>query len=482
MSGQGDLEAAELRRHAERVTEWIASYLSEEGERLPVLSRVRPGDIQKSLPPSPPREGEPLQKILDDFEALVVPGITHWNQPGFLAYFANSSTVPAILGEYLSAALNVNGMLWKSSPAATELEIVAVDWLRQLLGLPEGLFGVIQDTASASSLVALAAAREAVPGLDVRRRGLVGQARLRMYASEQAHSSIEKAGIVLGIGQEGLRKIPTDSEFRLDPEALARAIREDRDDGFTPFAVTATVGTTSTSSIDPVGAIASICRREDLWLHVDAAYAGSAACVPELRWLLDGCERADSIVVNPHKWLFVPMDLSVLYTPHPGRVHSAFSLVPDYLKTPEDAVAPNLMDYGVSLGRRFRALKLWMVIRAFGARGLAERIARHIEIAQSFRSWIEDDDAFEVVAPAPLSLVCFRARGAGLEPERQDELNQRLMDRLNESGEAFISHTRLGERLVLRLAIGNIRTELRHVRRAYEILRDGERELRKSSD
>ena len=299
-----------------------------------------------------------------------------------------------------------------------------------------------------------------------------------MYTSEQAHSSVEKAGIVLGIGQEGLRKIPTDNEFRLDPSALARAIREDRDDGFTPFAVTATVGTTSTSSIDPVRAIASICRQENIWLHVDAAYAGSAACVPELRWLLDGCEDADSVVVNPHKWLFVPIDLSVLYTRRPEQVRSAFSVVPDYLKTPEDAHAPNLMDYGVSLGRRFRALKLWMVIRAFGARGLAERIARHVEIAQSFRSWIEEDDAFEIVAPTPLSLVCFRARGEGLEAARQDDLNQRLMESLNESGEAFISHTRLGERLVLRLAIGNIRTEERHVRRAYEILRDTERELR----
>ncbi len=478
MSGGDVVGAEELRRHAERVTEWIATYLSGEGERLPVLSRARPGDLQSSLPASPPDDGEPLQRILDDFEALVVPGITHWNQPGFLAYFANSSTVPAILAEYLSAALNVNGMLWKSSPAATELEIVAVAWLRQLLGLPDGLFGVIQDTASASTLVALAAARETVPGLEVRRRGLVGQARLRMYASEQAHSSVEKAGIVLGVGQEGLRKIPTDDEFRLDAGALARAIREDRESGFTPFAVTATVGTTSTSSIDPVPEIASICRQEGVWLHVDAAYAGPAACVPELRWLLDGCELADSIVVNPHKWLFVPIDLSVLYTPHPERVRAAFSLVPDYLKTPEDAVAPNLMDYGVSLGRRFRALKLWMVIRAFGARGLAERIARHVEIAQSFRSWIEADPAFEVVAPSPLSLVCFRARGVGLPPERQDELNQRLMDRLNGSGEAFISHARLHGRFVLRLAIGNVRTEERHVRRAYEILRDTERELR----
>jgi aromatic-L-amino-acid decarboxylase len=323
---------------------------------------------------------------------------------------------------------------------------------------------------SSTTLVAMAAAREAVPGLDVRRRGLVGQARLRMYASEQAHSSVEKAGIVLGIGQEGFRTIPVDDEYRMDPGALARAVAKDRAEGFTPFAVTATVGTTSTTSIDPVGAIADVCEREGLWLHVDTAYAGSAAAVPELRWVLAGCERADSLVVNPHKWMFVPVDLSVLYTRRPEAVRSAFSLLPEYLRTAEDAVAPNLMDYGVSLGRRFRALKLWIVIRAFGADGIAARLRGHVRLARLFRGLVEADPGFEIVAPSPLSVVCFRARFPGSSPEEEDRRNAEMMDAVNASGDAYLSHTKLKGRTVLRLAVGNLRTEERHVRRAFELL------------
>jgi aromatic-L-amino-acid/L-tryptophan decarboxylase len=404
-------------------------------------------------------------------ERRIVPGLTHWNHPGFFAYFSNSSTAPAILAEMLCTAFNVNAMLWKTSPAATELEVLVLDWLRQMTGLSEALFGVIQDSASTSTLVGLAAAREAVPGLDVRRRGLAGSMRLRMYASEQAHSSVEKAGIVLGIGQEGLRKVPVDAEFRMDPRALALAVAEDRAAGWTPFAVTATVGSTSTTSIDPVPEIADVCERERLWLHVDAAYAGSAAVVPELRWLLRGCERADSLVMNPHKWLFVPVDLSAFYTRRPEVVKAAFSLVPEYLRTAEDAVAPNMMDYGVSLGRRFRALKLWMVIRAFGHEGLASRIREHVRLARVFREWVEADPAFEVVAPSPLSVVCFRWRGDGLSAAEADRANERILDGVNLSGEAYLSHTKLRGRVVLRLAVGNVRTEERHVRRAWERLR-----------
>jgi aromatic-L-amino-acid decarboxylase len=293
-----------------------------------------------------------------------------------------------------------------------------------------------------------------------------------MYASEHAHSSVEKAGIVLGIGQDGLRKVPADSAFRMDPAALERAIAEDRAAGLLPFAVTATVGTTSTTSIDPVPAIAALCERERLWLHVDTAYAGPAGIVPELRFVLDGCERADSLVLNPHKWLFVPMDLSVLYTRRPDVLKRAFSLVPEYLRTPEDEVAPNLMDYGVALGRRFRSLKLWMVLRAFGREGLAARLREHVRLAQVFRSWVEADPAFEITAPTPLSVVCFRARGAGLAPLEVDALNERLMARVNATGEAYISHTKLNERLTLRVAIGNIRTEERHLRRAWDLIRE----------
>jgi aromatic-L-amino-acid decarboxylase len=425
----GDVDLDEFRREARRLVDWVVDYLGNV-ERYPVLSGLRPG----------------------------------------AAYFPSSASAPGILGEILTAALSVNGMLWKTSPAATEMEMTVLDWLRQMLGLPEGLFGVIQDTASASTLVALAAAREAVPGLDARRRGLVGQARLRMYASMEAHSSIEKAGIVLGIGQDGCRKIPTDSSFRMDPEALRRAIAEDRAAGFTPFAVTASVGTTSTTSIDPVREIAEVCARERLWLHADAAYGGSAALDVGMRHVLDGCERADSLVVNPHKWMFVPLDLSVLYTRRPEVVRAAFSLLPDYLRTAEETAVPNLMDYGVSLGRRFRALKLWMVLRAFGHDGMAARIREHVRLARLFREWVESDARFEVMAPMPFSTVCFRGRFAARTPDEQDEANQRLMDGVNGTGEIYMSHTRLGGRLTLRLAVGNLRTQERHVRRAWELI------------
>jgi aromatic-L-amino-acid decarboxylase len=322
-----------------------------------------------------------------------------------------------------------------------------------------------------STLVALAAARQLTGGPEVRQRGLAGGPRLRMYASEHAHSSVEKAGIVLGIGQQGLRKVPADAEFRMIPAALASAIDEDRRSGWTPFAVTATVGTTSTTSIDPVPAIAEVCEREGLWLHVDGAYGGCAAVVPELRPVLDGCDRADSLVVNPHKWLFVPLDLSAFYTRRPEAVREAFSLVPDYLLTPERDSIPDLMDYGVSLGRRFRALKLWLVLRAFGTRGIADRIREHVRLARLFRTWAEQDPRFEIAAPTPLSVVCFRLRFPDLAAADEDAANERAMAAVNASGEVYLSHTKLGGRTVLRLAVGNIRTEERHVRRAFELLK-----------
>jgi aromatic-L-amino-acid/L-tryptophan decarboxylase len=472
----GDVDLEEFRAQGHRLIDWIARYLGGV-ESLPVLARVRPGEVRARVPSSPPAQAEPLAGILEDVDRVVMPGMTHWNHPGFLAYFANSSPAPAVLAEALAAALNANAMLWKTAPAATELELATLDWLRQMLGLPAGLFGVIQDTASVSTLVALAAAREAVPGLDVRRRGLVGQARLRMYASDQAHSSIEKAGMVLGIGQDGFRAVASDGSFRMDPRALRAAIREDRAAGWTPFAVTATVGTTSTTSIDPVPAIADVCQEEKLWLHVDAAYAGSAAVAPELRWVLEGVERADSLVINPHKWMFVPLDLSVLYTRRPDVLRNAFSLVPEYLRTAEETVAPNLMDYGVSLGRRFRALKLWMVIRAFGVDGIAARIREHVRLAQLFREWIEADPGFERSAPAPLSVVCFRARFPGVPDAEADRRNEALMEAVNASGQAYLSHTKLHGRTVLRVAVGNIHTEERHLRRAFELLQGEARRL-----
>jgi aromatic-L-amino-acid decarboxylase len=359
----GDMPPEEFRRHAYAVVDWMADYLANVGE-YPVLAQVQPGEVAARLPASAPQSGEGVQEILRDFRDVVVPGVTHWNHPDFFAYFAITGSGPGILGEMLSAALNTNAMLWRTGPAQTELEERTLDWLRQLMGLPEGFHGTIQDTASISTLVAIAAAREAA-GLGVREEGMSGRdlPRLRVYASQEVHSSIDKAGITLGIGMAGTRKIATDDEFRMDPAALEAAIVEDRAAGVHPLCVVATVGTTSTTSIDPVAAIADVCERHGVWLHVDAAYGGSAALVPELRHVLDGAERADSLVVNPHKWMFVPVDCSVLYSRRPEIIRRAFSLVPEYLITPEGASVTNLMDYGPALGKRFRALKLWMVLR-----------------------------------------------------------------------------------------------------------------------
>jgi aromatic-L-amino-acid decarboxylase len=470
----GDLDPEEFRRHGHRVVDWIAEYLRNP-ERFPVLARVGPGDVRGALPPAAPEVPEPLDAILRDFEAIVVPGVTHWNHPAFFAYFAISGSAPGILGELLAAALNVNAMLWRTSPAATELEEVALDWLRQLVGLPPAFRGVIYDTASIASLCALAAAREAA-GLAVRERGLAGRAglpRLRVYASEQAHSSIEKAAIVLGLGQAGLRKVPVDAEFRMDAAALARAVAEDRRAGWWPVAVVATVGTTATTSIDPVPAIADIAAREGLWLHVDAAYGGAAAILPSHRAVLSGAERADSLVVNPHKWLFTPVDCSAFFCRRPGVLKRAFSLVPPYLETPEGSAVENYMDYGPQLGRRFRALKLWMVLRAYGRAGLAARLAEHVRLARLFASWIDADPDWERLAPVPFSTVCFRARPRGLPDDdpRLDAWNRQILEGVNATGEAFLSHAVLAGRYALRLAIGNIRTTERHVQRAWELLR-----------
>jgi aromatic-L-amino-acid decarboxylase len=456
-------DAATFRRAAQHAVDRLVTYL-EEIERRPVLSTLAPGALRAALPPAPPHDPEPIDRAIDEVFDTIAPALTHWNHPGFFAYFASSSSAPGILGELLSAAFNSNAMLWRTGPAATELELVTLDWLRQAIGLPEPRFGAIQDTASTSTLVALAAARGTVTEHDVRVRGLAGGPRLRIYASQEAHSSVEKAAIVLGLGQEGVVRIGTDDAFRMSPPALEQAITSDKAAGWRPLAVVATVGTTSTTSIDPVPEIAAIAERHHLWLHVDAAYAGTAAIEPTLRFLMNGVERADSLVVNPHKWMFVPVDLSVLYTRRPEAVRAALSLVPDYLQTPEHPDAPNLMDYGVALGRRFRSLKLWLVLRAFGTRGIAERIREHVRLAGLFRSWVEADARFEVVAPQPLSVVCFRLRGA------DDAGNQALIDAVNATGEVYLSHTKLRNRVVIRMAIGSLRTEERHVRRAWDLL------------
>jgi len=415
-----------------------------------------------------------MEQIIADVDRLIAPALTHWSHPSFFAYFATSTSGPGIFGELLSAAFDNKSMLWRTSPASTELEEVALDWLRQMMGLDPGMIGIIYDTASVSSMHAIAAAREGVEQR-VREEGMSGRPDLpllRVYVSEQAHSSIEKAVITLGLGQRGLRKIPTDSEFRMDADALADAINEDKRNGYLPFCIVATVGTTSTSSIDPVEKIVPISEEHTMWLHVDAAYAGSAAVVPEFRHILKGCERADSLVTNPHKWLFTPFDLSVLYCRHMDLLKRAFSLVPEYLRTPEQEKVRSGSDYGIQLGRRFRALKLWMVMRYFGHEGLAARIREHCRVARLFASWVDESTDWELLAPVPLALVCFRAKPADVAPEKLDALNEAIMHRVNASGRALLSHTRLNDKLTLRLSVGNIRTTEQHVLQVWQLLNE----------
>jgi aromatic-L-amino-acid decarboxylase len=474
----GDMSAEQFRRYGHEVVDWIADYLS--APRLPVMSRSAPGQIGESLPKSPPAQGERMQDILDDFEKLIMPGVTHWNHPSFFAYIANSSSGPGILGEMLSAALNVNAMLWRTSPAATELEEVTLDWLRQMLSLPREFSGVIYDTASISTLCAIAAAREAVSEIRVREDGLAGAPgriapRLRLYTSEHAHSSVEKGAITLGLGKSSVRLIPADSAFRMDASLLARAVEEDRAQGFRPFCVVATAGTTSTGAIDPVPDIAEICERERLWLHVDAAYGGPAGMLPEKKHVLAGFDRADSIVVNPHKWLFVPVDLSALFCGKMDVLKRAFSLVPEYLRTAEASSVNNYMDYGPQLGRRFRAIKLWFVIRYFGVEGITARIREHLQLARELSGWIDESRDFERLAPVELAIVCFRAKPReqpGADEDYLDGLNQRLLDEVNRRGKLFFSHTKLNGRLTLRLVVGNIHTTRDHVRLAWDELNE----------
>ena len=455
----------EFKEWGYRFVDWISDYM-EHPERYPVLSNVKPGDIHRQLPADPPKDSESFEKVLADLDSIIVPGLTHWNHPSFFAYFPITGSEPGIFGEMLTAALNVNGMLWKTSPAATELEELVMDWLRDMLGLPKTFKGMILDTASVSTFHALAAARECIADRSVREDGICGAnaPTLRIYASEQAHSSVEKSAMALGIGRKGLVKISTDDEFRMDVRALDSAIQADFKAGHRPIAVVGTVGTTSTTSIDPIPRIADVCAKHSLWLHVDAAYAGSAAIAPEHRYILEGCDRADSFVTNPHKWLLTPMDLSAFYCRRAEMLKRAFSLTPAYLQTTEDD-ATNLMDYTFPLGRRFRALKLWIVLRHYGVSGLQSVIREHIRLAKLFASFVESDSRFELLAPVPFSTVCFRLRAGDAETEQ-------LVNGVNASGKIFISHTTLKGRFAARFSIGNIRSKEEHVRAAWAAIAD----------
>jgi aromatic-L-amino-acid decarboxylase len=478
------VDAAAFRQHGHELVDWIADYLSQV-ERYPVLAQVAPGDIAAALPPRPPEEPEPFAAIMADFERVLVPGLTHWNHPSFFAYFAITGSMPGILADFLSAALNQQAMLWRTSPAATELETVTLGWLRQLLGMPESFEGVIYDTASIATLHALIAARETAVR-DVRTKGLAahGVPPLRVYCSQEAHSSVDKAVIAIGLGHESLRRIEVDADFRMRADRLAAAIDEDRRDGLRPLAVVATVGTTSTTSIDPVPEITAICEAAGIWLHVDAAYGGAAALVPSHAAVLAGAERADSLVVNPHKWLFTPFDLSAFYCRRMDVLRAALSLTPEYLRTTESGAVNNLMDTGVQLGRRFRALKLWMVLRSFGVRTIREHLARHIALAQQLAAWIDAHPDFHRVAPVPFSVICFAWRPAGstMTDREADVANEQILARVNATGRAFLSHTRVNGRIALRIAIGHIATGEAHVRAAWTLLQECAAALRAETD
>lgn len=454
------MTADEFRQHGREVVDWIADYLETIRER-PVLPPVKPGELTARLPSQAPEDAEPIQQVLADFRDLIVPSSTQWNHPAFHAWFANSGTPPAILAEALCAALNVNGMLWQSSPACTELEQVTLRWLAQWLGLPGTWFGMIHDTASTAGVHVMACARHrAAP--ESRREGNGGRA-FTVYCSEMAHSFVDKAALTAGFGLDAVRHVPVDKAYRMRPQALAEMIGADRAAGRLPCCIVATVGTTAVASVDPVPETAAIAARENLWLHVDAAYGGAAAVSPKYRHHLSGSELADSFVVNPHKWLLTPSDLCAFYTRDPETLRSAFSLVPEYLRTSGHAGAVNMMDYSFQLGRRFRALKLWFVMRSYGQNGVAGIIESHCDMARSFAQRLEADGRFEVVAPVLFSLVCFRLRGS-------DDASRTLLEAINATGRAFLSHTILDGRYVLRMAIGNWQTTPADIDRLIETI------------
>src|SRR6476659_8073177 len=471
VSGPGDLPPDVFRRHLREVADWIADYRENIAQQR-ISPTAKPGAIAAALPSAGPETGESIEQILADVDRQIMPGIVHWAHPQFLGYFGCTTTAPGVLAEMIAAALNVNAMTWRTSPVATELETVVLGWLRQWLGLPDEFGGVVYDTASIGSMHALAVAREEA-GVSVRTQGLSGRTELpifRVYVSDQAHSSIDKAAIALGLGEHNVRKIPSDANFKMNVAALREAISADLRKEFKPLAVVATVGTTSTASVDPVQEIAAVCAEHQMWLHIDAAYGGGLAMLPECKWVTDGFELADSIVINPHKMLFVPFDFSVLYVREIERLRRVFTLVPEYLRGDAAGAEINYMDYGVQLGRRFRALKAWMVWRSFGREGLAAFIREHLRLAQLFTTWVKEDARFELSAPTVMGVVCFRFKAAT--DAESDRRNSQMVETINAGGETYLMQTKLRGRSVMRLGLGNVLTTAEHLSRVWQIIRD----------
>jgi aromatic-L-amino-acid decarboxylase len=473
------MDAEGFRKFGYQVVDWVADYLYR-SEQYPVLSQVSPGEIRGKLPQTPPPQGEPMDRILEDFKRIIIPGITHWNHPRFFAYFQANNSGPSVLAELISAGLGINAMVWLTSPAATELEELVMGWLGQMLGLPKNMRGVIQDTASTATLCALLCAREKASDFQINTKGYSSwpeETPLRVYASRETHSSIEKGLKIAGFGAGNYVKIGVDSTFAMDPEDLERRILSDRERGFIPCCVVATVGTTSSTALDPLRPIGEIAQRYGLWLHVDAALAGSAAILPEKRGMLDGIELVDSFVFNPHKWLFTNFDCSAFFCGNPEILIRTFSILPEYLKTDLDNEVTNFRDWGIQLGRRFRALKLWFVIRYYGVDGLQEWVREHIALTQEFKNWVEESPDFELLAPVPLNTVCFRFNpgkelSRGPSENELEGLNKELMDEVNHSGSIFITHTRLNDAFSLRLAVGQTQTGREHVVQAWDALQE----------
>jgi aromatic-L-amino-acid decarboxylase len=476
------MQPDEFRRYAHELVDWMADYLDGVSQ-LPVTPRVEPGDIARRLPASPPEQGEPFAQLFADFQSIVLPGMTHWNHPGWFAYFPGNNSPPSILAEMLTATLGAQCMSWTTSPAATELEQVTMDWLRQMLGLPETFVGVIQDTASTATLVALLSARERASGYASGEHGMADAGRLTVYASAQAHSSVTKGVRLAGYGLDQLRLIPVDAAYAMRPDALAAAVSADLASGLRPACVVATIGTTSSTAVDPLPAIGEVCRGQGIWLHVDAAYAGTAAIVPELRYYFQGIEQVDSLVFNPHKWMLVNFDCSAYFVRDREALLRTFRITPEYLRTAQDQQVVNFRDWGIQLGRRFRALKVWFVLRSYGVEGLRAMVRDHIALAQELAERIRRSSGFELLAPVPFGLVCFRYHPPTVRDTAVlNQLNREILRRVNASGRVYLTHTELDGRFVIRMVVGQRLTSRQHVDEAWELIQGAARELQSTDE
>lgn len=462
----------EFRSQAHRLVDWMADYL-DNIKQYPVKPSIKPGDIKKQLPDFAPASGEPFDDIFEDFKNVIVPGMTHWQHPQFYAYFPSGSSEPSILAEMLSTTLGAQCMIWLTSPAAEELEERMMEWIREAIGLPGGFTGVIQDSSSSSNLVAMLTAREWKSNFAVNQSGFRGNEKYRVYTSVQAHSSVDKDVRIAGFGIDNLVKIETDKEYAMIPELLEKAIQKDMTNGFTPLCVVSTIGTTSSTANDPIEAIGKICKKYSCWHHIDASYSGSALLLPEMRWMSKGVELADSFVFNPHKWMFTNFDCSAYFVKDKAALVNTFSIMPEYLKTPEDKLVNNYRDWGIPLGRRFRALKLWFVIRSYGIEGLQKRIRDHIEYGQWVRDQVLSTPGFELMAPVPLNLVCFRIRPEGMTNEQElERINSQLIQALNSSGKILLTQTRLGDKFVIRFVAGQAQASLESVKDGWKIIKE----------